>query len=240
MSDGSDRIRLQAGWRAQLGGEFDKDYMRELREFLLVENRSGRRVYPPAKLIFHAFDATPFEAARVVILGQDPYHGPGQAHGLCFSVPRGTPPPPSLRNILKELKNDLGIAAPPDFGCLESWARQGVLLLNAVLTVAAGQAASHADRGWERFTDRAIAALDAEREGLVFMLWGAYAGKKAAMIDARRHLVLRAPHPSPLSATRGFFGCGHFSAADRWFKDKGLPPVDWRLQPDMEEEPEAS
>lgn len=225
----ADRLRLEPGWRARLAGEFDKDYMRELREFLLAENRAGRRVYPPAKRIFHAFDASPFETTRVVILGQDPYHGRGQAHGLCFSVPPGTPPPPSLRNILKELKDDLGVVAPPDYGCLESWARQGALLLNAVLTVVDGRAGAHAERGWERFTDRAIEVLAAEREHLVFMLWGSYAAKKAAMIDERRHLLLRAPHPSPLSASRGFFGCRHFSAADRWLRDKGLTPIDWRL-----------
>lgn len=180
--------------------------------------------------MFAAFDAVPFEAVRVVILGQDPYHGPGQAHGLSFSVPPGVPVPPSLLNVYKEIQRDLGLPIPRH-GCLASWAAQGVLLLNAVLSVEAGQAGSHAKRGWEGFTDAAIDALSREREGLVFMLWGSYAQKKGERIDRDRHCVMRAPHPSPLSAHRGFLGCGHFGKANRWLQGKGEAPIDWRVPP---------
>jgi uracil-DNA glycosylase len=229
-SAGSDRVRLEPGWKAQLATEFESASMLALREFLLAEKRAGKVIYPPGPRIFAAFDATPFDAVKVVILGQDPYHGPGQAHGLCFSVPPGVPPPPSLENIFAELARDLGVPRP-DHGCLLPWARQGVLLLNAVLTVERGNAGSHQGKGWEAFTDAAIARLDREREYLVFMLWGSYAQAKGRLVDARRHLVLRAPHPSPLSAHRGFIGCGHFSAANQYLQRHGATPIDWRLPP---------
>jgi uracil-DNA glycosylase len=229
-SAGSDRVRLEPGWKAQLATEFESASMLALREFLLAEKRAGKVIYPPGPRIFAAFDATPFDAVKVVILGQDPYHGPGQAHGLCFSVPPGVPPPPSLENIFAELARDLGVPRP-DHGCLLPWARQGVLLLNAVLTVERGNAGSHQGKGWEAFTDAAIARLDREREHLVFMLWGSYAQAKGRLVDARRHLVLKAPHPSPLSAHRGFIGCGHFSAANQYLQRHGATPIDWRLPP---------
>ena len=214
-------------WMAVMGDVFGQPWMRDLRAFLADEKRH-HTVYPPGKDIFRAFDLTPFDAVKVVILGQDPYHGPGQAHGLSFSVPRGVAIPPSLQNIFAEIRDDLGQPLP-DHGCLEAWARQGVLLLNAVLTVRAHQPESHFGRGWEAFTDRAIDELNGRREGLVFMLWGAKAQAKAAKVDGRRHLVLAARHPSPLSAHRGFFGCKHFSQANRWLRDHGGTPIDWSL-----------
>ena len=223
-------VALEAGWKARIGDYLQRPDMQALSAFLRAEKAAGKRIYPPAARIFAAFGATPFEAVKVVILGQDPYHGPGQAHGLCFSVPPGVPPPPSLLNIFAEIERDLGVARP-DHGCLLPWAAQGVLLLNAVLTVEAGQAGSHQGKGWEGFTDAAIEALSRERENLVFLLWGSYAQKKGALIDARRHRVLKAPHPSPLSAHRGFIGCGHFSAANRWLERNGQTPIDWRLPP---------
>lgn len=221
-------IDLEAGWKQQLATEFDSDYMQALREFLREEKRRGKVIYPPGPQMFNAFNSTPFDAVRVVILGQDPYHGPGQAHGLSFSVPPGIPPPPSLLNIFKEIHRDLGLPMP-GHGCLQAWAEQGVLLLNAVLSVEQRQAASHQGRGWERFTDRAIECLNAGREGLVFLLWGSYAQKKGNLIDRQRHLVLTAPHPSPLSAHRGFIGCGHFSRVNEYLQDRGEAPIDWRL-----------
>lgn len=202
--------------------------MRNLGAFLRAEKARGRVIYPPGASIFAAFEATSFEAVKVVILGQDPYHGPGQAHGLCFSVPSGIPAPPSLVNILAELEQDVGVPRPPH-GNLAAWAAGGVLLLNSVLTVEAGQAGSHQGKGWESFTDAVIQRLAASREGLVFMLWGAYAQAKGRLLDRSRHCVLRAPHPSPLSAHRGFMGCGHFSAANRYLAGRGLAPIDWRL-----------
>lgn len=226
----AERVRLEPGWKARLAGAFEDPDMARLRAFLLDERARGRAIYPPARRIFAAFDATPFDQVRVVVLGQDPYHGPGQAHGLCFSVPPGVPVPPSLRNIFAEIERDLRIP-PPDHGCLLPWARQGVLLLNAVLTVESGRAGSHQGRGWEAFTDRAVRALAEERENLVFMLWGSYAQKKGQFIDARRHRVLRAPHPSPLSAHRGFIGCGHFSAANQFLSRTGQASINWRLPP---------
>lgn len=207
--------------------------MRELRAFLIERGRAGAVIYPPGKRIFNALDSTPFDTVRVVVLGQDPYHGPGQAHGLCFSVRLGVPTPPSLINIFKEIHDDLGIA-PPDHGCLQPWAERGVLLLNAVLTVERGNAGAHQGKGWERFTDQVVRLLNAERDGLVFLLWGSYALKKGAVIDRRRHRVLTAPHPSPLSAHRGFFGCRHFSQANAYLEDQGLPPLDWSLPPAAE------
>ena len=202
--------------------------MARLREFLLHERERGKTIYPPARQIFAALDATPFEQVKVVILGQDPYHGPGQAHGLCFSVLPGVPVPPSLQNIFAEIERDLHIPRP-DHGCLLPWAQRGVLLLNAVLTVEQARAGAHQGKGWEGFTDQAIARLAEERENLVFLLWGSYAQKKGQFIDARRHRVLRAPHPSPLSAYRGFIGCGHFSATNQYLARHGMAPIDWSL-----------
>lgn len=221
-------IRLHQSWLGPLRGEFEQPYMAELKRFLLAEKERGKRIFPKGPNWFRALDLTPLEDVRVVILGQDPYHGAGQAHGLCFSVPDGVPPPPSLVNIYKELESDLGISRP-QHGFLEHWAKQGVLLLNSVLTVEMGQAASHRDRGWERFTDRIIAEVNAKSEPVVFMLWGSYAQKKAAFVDTSLHLVLKAPHPSPLSAHSGFFGCRHFSKANACLESRGMKPIDWAL-----------
>lgn len=218
-------VKLEAGWKAKLSGEFEKEYFAALTEFVRQEYRNGQ-VFPPGNKIFNAFDLCPFDRVRVVIIGQDPYHNLGQAHGLCFSVNDGTEFPPSLVNIFKELNRDLGVPVPKS-GNLERWAGQGVLLLNAILTVRAHQALSHQNRGWERFTDAAISALNRDRENLVFMLWGAYAQNKGASIDPSRHLVLKTVHPSPLSASRGFFGCSHFSKCNEWLAARGLEPVKW-------------
>ncbi len=228
MAGQNDRVRMEAGWKARLADQFSQPYMEQLRAFLLAEKSAGRVVYPPGDEIFNAFNMAPWDKVRVVILGQDPYHGPGQAHGLCFSVKPGIPLPPSLRNIFREVGSDVG-AHTGACGCLVPWARQGVLLLNSVLTVERGRAAAHEGKGWERFTDRVIEVLSAEREGLVFMLWGSYAQRKGSIIDGRRHLVLRAPHPSPLSASRGFFGCQHFSRANDYLLSNGQDPVDWAV-----------
>jgi uracil-DNA glycosylase len=224
--DQTREIRLEPSWKQRLADEFSQPYMLALREFLLQRKRAGAVIYPPGNLIFNALDSTPFERVKVVILCQDPYHGPGQAHGLCFSVREGVDWPPSLRNIYREIADDLG-CRPPTSGNLQPWADQGVLLLNAVLTVERGQAASHQGKGWERFTDRVVDELNSGRDGLVFMLWGSYAMKKGAVIDRQRHLVLTAPHPSPLSAHRGFFGCRHFSKANAWLEKRGERPIDW-------------
>ena len=221
-------IRLHPSWLEPLSTEFAQPYMAELKRFLIAEREAGKRIFPAGSNWFRALDLTPLGEVRVVILGQDPYHGEGQAHGLCFSVPNGVRPPPSLVNIFKELQSDLGIRPSPH-GLLEHWARQGVLLLNAVLTVAMGQAASHRDRGWERFTDAIIRLVNAKAEPVVFMLWGSYAQKKAAFVDTSRHLVLKAPHPSPLSAHSGFFGCRHFSQANAFLEAHGRQPIDWAL-----------
>ncbi|MEJ2400720.1 MAG: uracil-DNA glycosylase [Xanthomonadales bacterium] len=219
-------IRLEASWKSRLADEFAQPYMERLRAFLLERKRGGATVYPPGKLIFNALDSTPFDRVKVVIIGQDPYHGPGQAHGLCFSVPEGIDPPPSLLNIYREIEDDVGGRRPPN-GNLQSWAEQGVLLLNAVLTVERGRAAAHQGQGWERFTDRIVDELNRSADGLVFMLWGSYAQRKGAAIDTNRHLVLKAPHPSPLSAHRGFFGCRHFSKANQWLTRHDRQPIDW-------------
>ena len=219
--------RLEPSWLRVLGPQFDEPYMAQLRGFLGAEIKV-HRVYPPGAEMFAAFDHTPFERVRVVILGQDPYHGPGQAHGLCFSVRRGIPSPPSLENIMKELHDDVGVAIPPH-GDLTAWAERGVLLLNTVLSVRAHQPMSHRDKGWERFTDEVIRRLDREREGLVFVLWGSAAGSKAAMIDRARHHVISSPHPSPLSAHRGFFGSKPFSKINAWLVARGEEPIDWSL-----------
>ncbi|MGB2532451.1 MAG: uracil-DNA glycosylase [Porticoccaceae bacterium] len=224
----STTIGLESAWNNQLGDEFKKDYMLSLREFLANRKQQGAIIYPPGSQWFAALNTTPFDQVKVVILGQDPYHGPGQAHGLCFSVLPNIKVPPSLVNIYKELKSDLGIDQP-NHGCLTSWAEQGVLLLNATMTVEQGQAGAHQGKGWETFTDTIINKLNQHRQGVVFMLWGSYAQKKASMIDAERHLVLQSVHPSPLSAYRGFFGCKHFSKANGYLQGQGLEPIDWQL-----------
>lgn len=222
------QLRPDRGWSEHLQGEFRQPYLQELAEFLASEEQAGKVLFPPSHLCFNALNSTPLDKVSVVILGQDPYHGPGQAHGLCFSVRPDVPTPPSLVNIFKEIQADLGIA-PPDHGCLQPWADQGVLLLNSVLTVVQSQAGAHQGKGWETFTDRVIETINREREGVVFLLWGSYAKKKGRHIDRNRHLVLDGPHPSPLSAYRGFFGCKHFSKANDWLQQKGQPPIDWAL-----------
>jgi len=221
-------IKLEPGWMSVLGAQFDLPYMVELKTFLQQEKAQGKIIYPPGSLWFNAFNTTPFDKVKVVILGQDPYHGANQAHGLCFSVLPGVQIPPSLVNIYKEIQGDLGIPRP-NHGCLTHWAEQGVLLLNATLTVEQGRAGAHQGKGWEIFTDCAVQALNDRREQLVFMLWGSYAQKKGAIIDTKRHLVLKAPHPSPLSAHRGFLGCRHFSQANTYLAKTGQTPVDWAL-----------
>ncbi len=221
-------VRLEESWKRVLGPEFASPYMGQLREFLLAEKGDGKRIFPKGAEYFRALDLTPLSRVRVVILGQDPYHGAGQAHGLCFSVRPGVRIPPSLVNIYKEMESDLGIPRA-SHGFLESWARQGVLLLNSVLTVEEARAGAHQGRGWERLTDAVIRAVNDECDNVVFMLWGSYAQKKAAFVDGKRHLVLKAPHPSPLSAHNGFFGCRHFSKANEFLVSRGLDPIDWRL-----------
>ncbi|HQU75201.1 MAG TPA: uracil-DNA glycosylase, partial [Chitinophagales bacterium] len=214
-------IQLEAGWKAVLADEFDKAYFQQIRYLLLAAKRDGKVIFPPGSQIFNAYNLTPFEQVKVVILGQDPYHGPGQAHGLCFSVPEGVKPPPSLVNIFKEQEKDLGIPRPAH-GNLETWARQGVFLLNAMLTVESGKPGSHQQIGWQYFTDATIKALSENKEHLVFLLWGAFAQKKAELIDAGKHLILQAAHPSPFSADRGFFGCRHFSKANTYLQEHGM------------------
>jgi len=223
-------VRLEPSWKARIGDWFERDEMHALSSFLRQRKAAGATVHPSGGDIFAAFDATPFDAVKVVILGQDPYHGPGQAHGLCFSVRPGIDVPPSLQNIYKELARDTGFVRP-DHGCLLPWARRGVLLLNSVLTVENGKPGSHQGKGWEGFTDHVVDVLNREREDLVFLLWGSYAQAKGKVIDARRHRVLKAPHPSPLSAHRGFHGCGHFSAANQFLARTGRGAVDWSLPP---------
>lgn len=221
-------IKLESSWREQLKEDFASPYMAKLREFLREQKARGKTVYPPGVEIFAALNATPFNSVKVVILGQDPYHGPNQAHGLCFSVRRGVPIPPSLRNIYKELHQDVGFSIP-QHGCLDDWAQQGVLLLNSVLTVEASLAASHQGKGWEIFTDSIVNHLNVNAEGIVFILWGSYAQKKGAMIDRERHLILQSPHPSPLSASRGFFGNNHFSRSNDYLLKQNKTPIDWQL-----------
>lgn len=220
------QIKIEHSWKQHLNQEFGQPYMADLKKFLKNEMDKKKTIYPKAANFFKAFDATPFDDVKVVILGQDPYHGPGQAHGLSFSVPQGVPVPPSLKNIYKEIERDLKVPMPKH-GNLEGWAKQGVLLLNATLSVEGGKAGSHQKRGWEQFTDGAIRALNDQREHLVFMLWGSYAQKKGEFIDRKKHLVLTAPHPSPLSAHRGFLGSQHFSKANKYLQAQGLEPVDW-------------
>lgn len=221
------KIDMHASWLEHLREEFEQDYMISLRAFLKKEMQA-ETIYPPAKEIFNAFNSCPFDEVKVVIVGQDPYHGPGQAHGLCFSVQHGIKAPPSLQNIFKELKRSLDFKIP-EHGCLTSWAEQGVFLPNTCLTVRAHEANSHAGQGWENFTDKAIRLLAEKREGLVFMLWGSAARKKAAMIDKEKHLVLEAPHPSPLSAHRGFIGCDHFKKANEYLIAQGKKTINWEL-----------
>ncbi len=227
---GSAKHQLEPGWQQRLKGEFQKPYMQTLRTFLAQRKRSGAVIYPEAAHYFSAFDATPFDDVKVVMLGQDPYHGPQQAHGLCFSVLPEVKIPPSLRNIYKEINTDLGIPAP-DHGYLMPWAKQGVFMLNSVLTVEQGEAGAHQKQGWELFTDQAIAALATERENLVFLLWGAYAQKKGQFIDRNKHLVLESVHPSPLSASRGFIGCRHFSLTNAYLEKQNVVPIDWSIPP---------
>jgi uracil-DNA glycosylase len=221
------KVRIEASWEKVLQPEFDQPYFKELTHFVRAEY-SAKHIYPPASLIFNAFNQCPFHDVKVVIIGQDPYHGPGQAHGLCFSVPPGVDVPPSLVNIYKELERDLGIP-PSASGDLSSWAKQGVLLLNATLTVEAHKAGSHQNKGWEQFTDGVIHKLAEQHRNLVFMLWGSYAQRKGAFISTDNHLVLSSVHPSPLSAYRGFLGCGHFSRANAYLVEHGKQPIEWRL-----------
>ena len=218
-------VRIEDSWKQRLQPEFNKPYFEKLVAFVKQEY-ARYTVYPPGHLLFYAFDTCPFDKVKVVIIGQDAYHEPGQYYGLCFSVLDGVPFPPSLVNIFKEIQNDLGKPVPRS-GRLERWSNQGVLLINSILTVRAHQAGSHQGKGWEEFTDAVIKRINDEKENVVFMLWGAYAQKKGAFIDRTRHCVLTAPHPSPLSADRGFFGCKHFSKANEYFRSKGLPEIDW-------------
>ena len=219
--------KIEAGWKSVLMDQFQSPYFKTLKEFLL-EEKKAYTLYPPGNLIFNAFQRTPFDRVKVVILGQDPYHGPGQAHGLCFSVPQGIPKPPSLVNIFKELHSDLGIAIP-EHGNLEKWADQGVLLINATLTVRKGQAGSHQNHGWESFTNRVIEVVSQEKSEVVFLLWGRFAQAKESLIDGNKHLILKAAHPSPLSAYNGFFGCRHFSMANEYLLQHGKTEIDWSL-----------
>lgn len=219
-------VKIDPSWYEVLQPQFEAPYFAQLKEFLVAE-RQQYTCYPPGGKIFNAFDSTPFNKVKVVVLGQDPYHEPGQAMGLCFSVPGGVQVPPSLVNIIKEINSDLGTAIPTDRGDLRGWAEQGVLLLNATLTVRAHQAGSHQHHGWEEFTDAAISAINTGRTGVVFLLWGSYAIAKSKLIDPSRHYVLTAPHPSPLSAYRGFFGCRHFSQTNNILVQQGLQPIDW-------------
>jgi len=233
--DADEKIKIEASWKRALREEFIKPYMTSLRDFLASELAKGKIIYPRPSEYFAAFAWTPIPKVKVVILGQDPYHGPGQAHGLCFSVRPGVPKPPSLVNIFKEIERDLGIK-PPSHGCLVDWAREGVLLLNSVLTVEDGKPASHKGKGWEQFTDRAVEILNQRDEPIVFMLWGSYAQAKGKFIDRKKHLVLESVHPSPLSAHRGFFGNGHFSRANKYLISQGIAPIDWEISdvPDLE------
>ncbi|WP_152221036.1 uracil-DNA glycosylase [Pseudomonas sp. SCB32] len=225
-----DRIKLEASWKDALHEEFEKPYMKQLGEFLRAEKAAGKVIFPPGPLIFNALNTTPLDRIKVVIIGQDPYHGPGQAHGLCFSVQPGVPTPPSLQNIYKELQRDLNIPIP-NHGYLQHWAEQGVLLLNTSLTVEQARAGSHAQAGWGPFTDKVIEIVSQRCENLVFLLWGSHAQSKQKLIDAQKHLVLKSAHPSPLSAYRGFLGNGHFSRTNKFLEQHGLAPIDWSLPP---------
>ncbi|MGH1440429.1 MAG: uracil-DNA glycosylase [Cellvibrionaceae bacterium] len=221
-------IKIDQTWLEHLQAEFEKSYMKELKAFLVSEKQQDKVIYPQGDLIFNALNSTPLDKLKVVILGQDPYHGPNQAHGLCFSVLPGTRFPPSLKNIFKEIERDLGLPHP-EHGCLQSWADQGILLLNATLTVQQANAGSHQGKGWEVFTDKVIEVVNEQCEDIVFLLWGSYAQKKGQLIDTNKHHVLKSPHPSPLSAHRGFIGNGHFSSTNKWLEGKGKTPIDWSL-----------
>jgi uracil-DNA glycosylase len=221
-------VQIESSWKEALHQEFEKEYFQQAALFLKTEKMQGKIIYPPGSLIFNAFEKTPFDKVKVVLLGQDPYHGPGQAHGLCFSVPDGVPPPPSLVNMYKELNTDIGMPIPKT-GNLTKWAEQGVLLLNAVLTVRAGEAASHSKIGWMNFTDAVIKKLSAEKKGIVFLLWGRFAQEKQILIDGTKHFILKAAHPSPLSANNGFFGCKHFSKTNELLTRQGIDPIDWKI-----------
>lgn len=221
-------VKIEASWKVALKKEFEQPYFQEIALFLKKEKTAGKTIYPPGPFIFNAFNTTPFDEVKVVILGQDPYHNPNQAHGLSFSVPRGIPPPPSLVNIYKEIHEDLDISIPKH-GNLEQWAKQGVLLLNAALTVEAHNPMSHSKIGWHHFTDDVIRIISQEKQHVVFMLWGGFAKGKQVLIDTSKHLILTAAHPSPLSAHNGFFGCKHFSKANAWLEKHGIEPIDWSL-----------
>ena len=220
---------MEASWKEALKQEFTKPYFLEIVTFLKMEKSAGKTIYPPGPLIFNAFNQTPFDKVKVVILGQDPYHNPGQAHGLSFSVPAGVKPPPSLVNIYKEITNDIGIEMPLEYGNLTHWAEQGVLLLNAILTVRANEPASYSKIGWMNFTDAIIKKISDEKTGVVFLLWGNFAQEKQTLIDETKHFVLKAAHPSPFSVHKGFFGCKHFSKANQLLIKQGLSPIDWKL-----------
>jgi uracil-DNA glycosylase len=222
-------VKIEASWNEVLKNEFTKPYFQQIVTFLKTEKAAGKIIYPPGPLIFNAFNQTPFTKLKVAILGQDPYHGPGQAHGLSFSVPNGIKPPPSLVNIFKEIQSDIGVAMPLQYGNLTRWAEQGVLLLNAALTVRANEPFSHAKFGWADFTDAVIKKISEEKKGIVFLLWGKFAQDKQVLIDETKHLVLKAAHPSPFSADKGFFGCKHFSKTNEFLTRQGLSPIDWKL-----------
>ena len=222
-------VKIEDSWKVALKNEFTKAYFQQIVIFLKTEKAAGKTVYPPGPLIFNAFNQTPFNKLKVVILGQDPYHGPGQAHGLSFSVPNGIKPPPSLVNVFKEIQKDIGIAMPEQYGNLTRWAEQGVLLLNAALTVRANEPFSHARFGWAEFTDAVIKTISDKKEGIIFLLWGKFAQEKQILIDETKHYVLKAAHPSPFSADKGFFGCKHFSKTNEILVKLGKEPVDWKL-----------
>ena len=220
---------MEASWKEVLKNEFEKPYFIEIVTFLKAEKALGKTIYPPGPLIFNAFNKTPFNHLKIVLIGQDPYHGPGQAHGLCFSVPAGIKPPPSLVNMYKEIQSDLGLKMPLEYGNLTKWAEQGVLLLNAILTVRANEPASHSKIGWMNFTDAVIKKISDEKKGIVFLLWGKFAQEKQNLIDETKHIVLKAAHPSPFSVDKGFFGCKHFSKANDALIQQGKSPIDWKL-----------
>lgn len=233
VSETDNKLKLEESWKSLLKDEFDKDYIKDLKSFLTTQYQKRKTIYPKGSEFFAAFNQTPAPQVKVVILGQDPYHGPNQAHGLAFSVRAGVKTPPSLENIYKELASDVGFRRP-QHGYLKEWAERGVLLLNATLSVEKGRAGSHQNKGWERLTDKAVSQLNDNYKDIVFLLWGSYAQKKGQIIDRSKHHVLAAPHPSPLSAHRGFLGCKHFSKANAYLSSRGLPPVDWQLSEAIE------
>ena len=222
-------VKMEASWKEALKNEFIQPYFQQVVTFLKTEKAAGKTIYPPGPLIFNAFNQTPFNKIKVVVLGQDPYHGPGQAHGLSFSVPNGVKPPPSLVNIFKEIRSDIGVAMPEQYGNLTRWAEQGVLLLNAALTVRANEPFSHAKFGWLNFTDSVISNISDKKKGVIFLLWGKFAQDKQSLVDETKHFVLKAAHPSPFSADKGFFGCRHFSKTNDLLIQQGLAPIDWKL-----------